>query len=844
MKSALALCAAWVVPLAVLRAGDLRLPVTPGMDAQGAATRPPFFVSGIYPHLAISGKLQTEAGISAVVPWAGKLWFIHYFAGEGKQDGVPHLWSVTDDLKLEPHGEYYGGSIASRLILDDAGQLMLGPYLIDQAGGIREFKVYPDMKGKHVSAVARDLKDPNKIHIVGLSNERWCVDISGTNAVVPAGHLVEERSINEISKPVHGFVGAHGKGARCGQGVIVYASNGGGSWPAGAGSLYEWDGVETPVAGQPGYSVDEINRHWKLIRRVQVNEVSGPGGIHGAKDVNEPIWVTGWDHRSVVLMVRDHRTGWHTFRLPKGSHAHGAVHGWYKEWPRIRDVGLGGGRFLMNENGLMYHFPATFEPGRAGGLRPISTFLKMIVDYADWNGRIVMGCNDASAMGNRLCGRVNSNVMFVEKGALTSYGQRPSGFGGVWCNETVRGGQPSDPFLIQGFAHRTLHLRHDAERDIVFTLELDADGSGQWTTCKTLTVPAHGYRYEIIPPDEKAEWVRVRTDADATGASAFFHLENEKVARDPALVQGLAEAGFAGARSDGVIRTHPGESFPLGFAACAIRADGNAADAGYYRVSADMAFEKADDREDDAALRKARPTLDYEVDRASVIVTRAGQRVRLPRGAAAFDQKGPTGWFRGRREVVTERDLMNIHGTFYEVPRDDAGGLRRMRPVTTHNLGIYDFCSWRGMLVCSGVKADPAQLGSHCRAAADGRTALWFGNVDDLWRMGPPAGRGGPWLETAVKAGDASDPYLIFGYLEKVLTLWHDAPGDLQVTLEVDFQADDTWSTYATMTAPAGQRLTHRFPTGYSAHWIRLKVDRACTISAQFDYGPASSPPP
>ena len=85
--------------------------------------------------------------------------------------------------------------------------------------------------------------------------------ISGTTAVLPATQLVEERNINEISKPVHGFVGAHGKGARCGQGVIVYASNGGGSWPAGAGSLYEWDGVETPATRSSPANPPNTPRH-------------------------------------------------------------------------------------------------------------------------------------------------------------------------------------------------------------------------------------------------------------------------------------------------------------------------------------------------------------------------------------------------------------------------------------------------------------------------------------------------------------------------------------------------------------------------------------------------------
>jgi hypothetical protein len=808
---------------------------TPAAPAAPAAEQP-FCVSGIYPHLAITGNLQTEVGISGVAPWAGKLWFIHYFAGEGKQDGAPHLWSLTDDLKLEPHGKYYGGSIASRLIHDETGQLMLGPYLIDKKGNIREFKVYPDMGGKHVSAVAKDLKDPNKIHIVGLSNERWSVDIGGTETPLRASRLTEQLNINEISKPVHGFTGWHGKGMRSGQGVIVYASNGGGSWPAGAGSLYEWDGIETSGPKAPGFSVDETNKHWKLIRRIQVDEVTGPGGIHGAKDPNEPIWVMGWDYRSALLLVRDAKTGWHTYRIPKGSHTHGSISGYYKEWPRIRDVGMGNGNYLMNENGMMYQIPATFKAGSTGGLQPISTFLKMIVDYADWNGRIVMGCNDSSAMGHRLCGRVNSNLMFVEKKDLPFYGQRPSGFGGVWCNDATKAGVPSDPFLIQGFEYRTLHLRHASANPVTFTVEIDAAGNDAWTPYKTITVPANGYAYDMISSGLSAEWMRVRTDADAAGVSAYFDLENRKCPRDPELAKGLATVEFTGARSDGVIRTCNNEEFPLGFAANIVNADGKIAETGYYRISANMTLAKADDATDEAALLKEKPTQEFQVDKASVIVRDGKTQFRLPKGSAAFDKAGATGWFRGRREVVTERWLMNVHGTFYEVPRNDAGGMRGIRPITTHNLGIYDFTSWRGMLVFSGVMAGQPADGAHYRASIDGKVGLWFGNVDDLWRLGPPSGKGGPWFETKVAANEASDPYLMFGYLNKSATIWHEATTDVNVTVEVDFQADNTWSTYATLKVPAGQKLVYQFPEGYAAHWVRLKADKPCTISAQFDY--------
>ena len=42
------------------------------------------------------------------------------------------------------------------------------------------------------------------------------------------------------------------------------------------------------------------------------------------------------------------------------------------------------------------------------------------------------------------------------------------------------------------------------------------------------------------------------------------------------------------------------------------------------------------------------------------------------------------------REVVTERDLFNCAGTFYELPADNAGGFAMVRPIATHNASVYE----------------------------------------------------------------------------------------------------------------------------------------------------------
>jgi hypothetical protein len=51
--------------------------------------------------------------------------------------------------------------------------------------------------------------------------------------------------------------------------------------------------------------------------------------------------------------------------------------------------------------------------------------------------------------------------------------------------------------------------------------------------------------------------------------------------------------------------------------------------------------------------------------------------------------------------AVTERDLFNAHGTFYELPAKNAGGFVKVRPVATHNFRIHDYCSYRGLFILS-----------------------------------------------------------------------------------------------------------------------------------------------
>jgi hypothetical protein len=219
------------------------------------------------------------------------------------------------------------------------------------------------------------------------------------------------------------------------------------------------------------------------------------------------------------------------------------------------------------------------------------------------------------------------------------------------------------------------------------------------------------------------------------------------------------------------------------------------------------------------AANLAAPRNVLGADAASIIyVDEAGRRWRLPKGDPSAGV--PSRPVRVDREVSTERDLFNAGGIFYELPSNNAGGIAMVRPIATHNLDIDDYCSWRGLMVMSVARAGAAGNERLVRSKA-GQGALWLGISDDLWWLGKARGEGGPWKDTAVRAGEPSDPYLMAGFSEKTLRLSHDRPAPLSVRVEIDLTGSGLWVNYATIDVPAGRAFEHRFPEGFNAYWIR-----------------------
>lgn len=925
-------------------------------------------ISGIYPDLTtytlredVPLKDGNECGIGGIVPWVGKLYMINY--GAHYPNGSTHsLYIVDNDLNMIIHPDSVGGTPAGRMIHKESNQLLIGPYLIDKDGKVRV--ITPKAMPSRITAIARHLKDP--------ANWVYYYDMEG---------MLYEANVNtlEVKKLFHDTVpGVHGKGGYTSQGRLVISNNGQGNnfdspenWQVKAekqygevsGSLAQWDGEK-----------------WEVIEQHQFTDITGPGGIHGAPDDKSPLWAMGWDKRSIRLKLLDGGK-WYTYLLPKAAHNNDPVHGWFTEWPRIREIT--DGLWMMDMHGMFYNFPKTFSIKNTSGISPISSHIRYIPDFCEWNGKLVIASDETSIQGNKMSGQAQCNLWFGNYEDLKTWGPA-SGWGGPWINDEVKANTPSDPFLLNGFDRRILHLavgggqnvtsssslmrctdrfeitnipeviagltgitiergdfhkpapgyefnvnqdvtvyivvdergkpgigdewkktdmtvkwtqnlndnvyvksfpkgritipgnntEHKAgdyglphttfvkaetgellisdltsglgarvnhprkspnnslsgePRDVTVTMEIDTDGKGNWEAYKTVNV--QDYTYCIIPEKLDAQWMRMKVNKDSI-MTAYFHMTDDdahKARKYRKLFAGLADIDETKNISSAVIY--------------AAKRNRNlriiTSDQKYYDF-AKQTFAFNEDEPDENLKKLLSIEPEFTVDAASVVIQAKNGVLRLPKGTSEYDKPFIGGWPRCMREVESERMLANIHGTFYEVPIDTIGDrdhmkdnqFSRLRPVTTHNKQIADFCTWNGLLVLTGVDKD-AEDDGHIFKTDDNNAALWFGGIDDLWKMGKPVGTGGPWKDTAVKAGIPSDPYLMTGFDEKSVELTADK--DVIISMEVNFD-HISWHHHKTFELSAGKKITHTFPKEFSAHWVRVKADKDCKATAWFIY--------
>lgn len=791
--------------------------------------------SGIYPSLAYYNN-EGECGTGAIVPWANHLWVITYgphlpFGSSDK------LYEITPDLKQIVRSESIGGTPANRMIHRESNQLFIGPYLIDSLRNIRTISS-KEMPGR-LTGNARHLTDPvHKMYFATMEEGFYEVDVNTlkVKTLYPDGNLL--RKYGQAAQFNDLLPGCHGKGLYSGQGVMVYSNNGEDSKEAltnfniKSGSLCEWNGKD-----------------WKVIRRNQFVEVTGPDGIYGGSHPEtDPIWTTGWDAKSLVAGVRDQGV-WHFYRFPKASHSYDGAHGWNTEWPRIRNVGTPKKPdYLMTMHGMFWHFPATFSYKNSAGIRPRSAYLKVIGDFARWNDRLVFGCDDSAQkefLNTRKvkgsiegAGQSNSNLWFT---SLT----KPDGLGpntaegAVWISDSIKAGETSEPFLFAGWDERAAWLKNEVCETVKFTFEVDEKGNNVWKTLKSISIKSNQSVFYPFTEAEKGEWIRVSVDKTTKATVHFSYTEKDKrtVSPNDTLFDGLA-AVCENHTQAGLLWSLGNNRRKLGILAGNVF-DKNFTENGYYELDSVMNLVRKEDTLTANYIRTkfAIPRQVITIEDASVlIIDEQGKRWRLPKGTKKFTDLTNNGLMRICREVSTERDLFNCCGTFYELPAENADGFAKIRPIASHNFRIFDYASYRGMLILTGINPNLASGNSHIITSSDGNASVWAGAFDDLWRMGKPVGQGGPWKNSVVKTDVPSDPYLIGFYDNRSLALSHSSAQTVTFTLEVEPIGHGPWMTYKTIKVKPGETLNYEFPAAFQSRWIRFVADSACDATAWLSY--------
>lgn len=451
--------------------------------------RGPMNISGVIPHLTPKAEHvpRSESGIGALMPWANRLWFITYVSHKRETGAGTGLFFIDDTFTLHKHPESVIGTYANRLIHPMANWCILGPHLIDTDGKVTTIKAVQDHR---LAATMMHPDDPkNKLLFLTMEGLLLEVDLR-TLAAKTMFDLTKELGLPSGT--------AHFKSGYTTHNRIFVANN-----------TY----AEQEFTGKlsAGRLAEGDGKQWRIVDSNPFVEVTG------RQSLSDAVYAIGWDKSSTLLKIFVNGE-WRTYRLPKATHAFD--HTWLTEWQRIREVETE--RWLMDCHGLFYELPSILYGAKFLVIRPICTHLRVIPDFCSWNGLLVLAGNQVSPVGNLWnVGQPQSGLWFGKTDDLWQFG-KPKGFGGVWWETQVMAEQPSDPFLMTGFDRKVLHLFHDADTTVEFTVEVDFLGDGTWKVYDTIAVPSGKYVHHEFPDGFSAHWVRVTVNRNCM-ATAYFH---------------------------------------------------------------------------------------------------------------------------------------------------------------------------------------------------------------------------------------------------------------------------------------------------------------------------------
>jgi len=456
----------------------------------------PASFSGIFPSLSVAadfGPPRSELTYGALMPWNGRLWAVTYVSHKATSGSGGGLYWMDADMNRHKHPESKDGTYANRWIHFESSQLIIGPHVIDKDQNVR---TVPELVNVRVCGTSAHLFDPeNRCYVLGMEGELFELNVHSLQCT-PVANLVNELQVKSEEK-------AHFKACYTFDDRLMVVNN---SYEEEDhrgdrtdGCLAQWDG----------------KGDWEIVEKGPYVEVTGRG------EFSDACFATGWDRSSAILMMylkRD-RT-WRKFRLPKASHCY--EHAWQTEWPRIREIEHE--RFLLDLHGMYYELSPWAFDAHIWGVRPISSHLWVHADFCSWQGLLVSAQDNASAHGpeNRLCAEPQSGLWMGSTEDLWQRGP-VKGWGGPWWESATEAGQASDPFLMTGFTNACVHLSHQSDQAVRFSIEIDFQGNGSWHELNSVEVPANGYRCQVFDSGFSAHWIRFRSDRDCIATAQLAY---------------------------------------------------------------------------------------------------------------------------------------------------------------------------------------------------------------------------------------------------------------------------------------------------------------------------------
>ncbi len=477
-------------------------------------------------------------------------------------------------------------------------------------------------------------------------------------------------------------------------------------------------------------------------------------------------------------------------------------------------------------HGAFWKFPPDFDSKHARGIRMRSNYLKVVGDFCEWNGKIVLGCDDSAKkeffnkrpMKAENCPpeKSNSNLVFLDPEQLDKFGA-PIGRGSVFLREDAPRGTLSEPMLVGGFSKRVLTLSCANKKPVrVAVVSISADGS---KSSKTVEISESAPKFETLGTD--AEWAQIEALDDVYSLTAHFDLaEPEQRATRPSTeFDGIARIEN-GADSVALMRSTADKT--LAIVALRKNKSGGFDEIGTYALDTNLNLKAA--KLDAKTANAVRSTMikpeGVSFDGGSVLVVEDGKRYRLPLDRR-FLNMPPNA--RVAREVATERDLFNCGGTFYELPARNAQGMAKIRPIASHPFAVFDYASFCGLMFISGMSDTAAAANNpHVIVSDDGKFSLWAGSIDDLWKLGKPVGEGCAWQNQAVENGSVSDPFLLTGYDKKTLKI--SSQRDVKVAVEIDVDGTGLWLEYCAVDVKGGEAFEKLMPENFSGYWVRFRA--------------------